>query len=56
MPLLSVSILSEVFMMSCPVLSVQLRTAMVKGETGTIALDVRAAVDKGVSMSATFMS
>lgn len=27
----------------------QLRTAMVKGETGTLTLDVRAAVDKGVS-------
>lgn len=36
-------------------LSVQLRTAMVKGETGTMALDVRAAVDKGVSVFATFM-
>lgn len=27
----------------------QLRTAMVKGETGTMALDVRASLDKGVS-------
>lgn len=27
----------------------QLRTAMVKGETGTMSLDVRTSVDKGVS-------
>ncbi len=35
-----------------PALSVQLRTSMVKGETGTLTLDVRAAVDKGVSVFA----
>lgn len=27
----------------------QLRTAMVKGETGTMSLDVRTSLDKGVS-------
>lgn len=33
----------------CATLVFQLRTAMVRGETGTMALDVRASVDKGVS-------
>lgn len=35
----------------CDVSVFQLRTAMVKGDTGTLALDVKATVDKGVSTS-----
>lgn len=36
---------------ACDVSVFQLRTAMVKGDTGTLALDVKATVDKGVSTS-----
>lgn len=31
----------------------QLRTAMVQGQTGTLSLDVRSSVDKGVSTDGT---
>lgn len=31
----------------------QLRTAMVQGQTGTLSLDVRSSVDKGVSTDST---
>lgn len=43
----SVAVCDELNACVCRVL--QLRTAMVKGETGTLSLDVRTSVDKGVS-------
>lgn len=33
----------------CVMAVLQLRTAMVQGQTGTLSLDVRSSVDKGVS-------
>lgn len=37
----------------CVVVVLQLRTAMVQGQTGTLSLDVRSSVDKGVSNDST---
>lgn len=37
----------------CVMAVLQLRTAMVQGQTGTLSLDVRSSVDKGVSKDST---